>query len=413
MNRTVKSLTVVAGALLLAVTLDAQGIRMLNHTRNGNVIKGIEVSEVDSIKFVRFTVPSTASGVEIAGIKWATSNVDAPGTFAATPTDAGMLYQWNRTTGWSSTDPLVNHEGGTAWDATDPTGKTWTVDNNVCPAGWRVPTDGELQSLIDAGNFWGTMNGVTGQFFGSDEQRIFLPAASYRYWENGMFPEIDPGKPGTFGGYLASTRWVINLGGEIDFGPYAMYFHRDACGMDSNTKAYAYPLRCVKAQDNIVTFEQSPNGTLAVTAGNTPVTSGDIADYGTALVITATPNEGYELQSLKVNGENFANDSTLWIEQDIYIEVLFREDESGIINNTLTGVTVQGIGNSVHIVNPHSISLKSVQIVDVLGRVVYDGRGRTFSTPTEAISVNGASGIYVVRLLSDDNKVLSTKVQLN
>jgi hypothetical protein len=85
----------------------------------------------------------------------------------------------------------------------------------------------------------------------------------------------------------------------------------------------------------------------------------------------------------------------------------------GISGNTLTNITVYGNKNSVHIANPHSISLKSVQIADVLGRVVYDGRGRTFSTPAEAIPVNGTSGIYVVRIVSDDNRVLSTKVRLN
>jgi formylglycine-generating enzyme required for sulfatase activity len=87
--------------------------------------------------------------------------------------------------------------------------------------------------------------------------------------------------------------------------------------------------------------------------------------------------------------------------------------ESGIDNRTLTGITVYGNKNSVHIANSHSISLKSVQITDALGRVVYDGRGRTFSTPAEVIPVNGASGIYIVRIVSDDNRVLSTKVHLN
>jgi hypothetical protein len=59
--------------------------------------------------------------------------------------------------------------------------------------------------------------------------------------------------------------------------------------------------------------------------------------------------------------------------------------------------------------NENSVVLKLQQIVDVLGRVVYDGN----ATGTVTIPVNGASGIYVVRLLSDDNRVLSTKVHLN
>jgi hypothetical protein len=82
---------------------------------------------------------------------------------------------------------------------------------------------------------------------------------------------------------------------------------------------------------------------------------------------------------------------------------------AGISGNTLANITVYGSGNNVHIANPHSISLKSVQIADALGRVVYDGKTNASVT----IPVNSASGIYVVRLISDDNKVLSTKVHLN
>ncbi len=40
-------------------------------------------------------------GVEINGITWATSNVDASGTFAQKPEDAGKLYQWNRSVAYS------------------------------------------------------------------------------------------------------------------------------------------------------------------------------------------------------------------------------------------------------------------------------------------------------------------------
>jgi len=39
------------------------------------------------------------TGVVINGVKWATRNVDKPGTFVANPEDFGMLYQWNRRVG--------------------------------------------------------------------------------------------------------------------------------------------------------------------------------------------------------------------------------------------------------------------------------------------------------------------------
>ncbi|MDR1808976.1 MAG: hypothetical protein LBR34_01040, partial [Prevotella sp.] len=65
--------------------------------------------------------PNT-DGVVINGVCWATRNVDAPGTFAETPESAGMFYQWNRSLGWSSSNPLVNSNGGTTWDNSAPSG---------------------------------------------------------------------------------------------------------------------------------------------------------------------------------------------------------------------------------------------------------------------------------------------------
>jgi hypothetical protein len=84
----------------------------------------------------------------------------------------------------------------------------------------------------------------------------------------------------------------------------------------------------------------------------------------------------------------------------------------GVSGNTLAGVTVYGSGNNVYIVNKNNIPLKSVQIVDVLGRIVYRRDAVHHVSTAEVIPVNGASGIYIVSLVSDDNRVLSTKVHL-
>ena len=68
-------------------------------------------------KYVQIT-PSTPPlslvedpGVLINGVRWATRNVDAPGTFTTAPENAGMLYQWNRRVGWSNSEPMVNSNG--------------------------------------------------------------------------------------------------------------------------------------------------------------------------------------------------------------------------------------------------------------------------------------------------------------
>jgi len=122
--------------------------------------------------------------VEINGVKWATRNVDMPGTFAENPEDAGMFYQWNRKVGWSSTDPMVNSDGGTIWDGSKPDGLVWAKANDPSPAGYRIPTMAELITLCDNNvEFeWTTLNDVNGGLFTDKTtgNSIFLPAAGNR-----------------------------------------------------------------------------------------------------------------------------------------------------------------------------------------------------------------------------------------
>ena len=122
------------------------------------------------------TAPSVADeGVVINGIRWATRNVDAPGTFVANPEDAGMLYQWNRSQAWNVIDEEVGN-----WDNRWATGTEWVAQNNPCPTGWRIPTREELQSLRDIDSEWTVLNGVSGRLFGTAPNQIFLPAAGWR-----------------------------------------------------------------------------------------------------------------------------------------------------------------------------------------------------------------------------------------
>ena len=125
-------------------------------------------------------------GVIIDGVRWATRNVDAPGTFAENPHNLGMFYQWNRRLGWTATDPMVNSNDGRTWNTSNPTGTAWYAENDPCPAGWRIPTPQELQSLVDSGSLWRARYGVRGELFGTAPNQIFLPAVSTRSGFDGM-----------------------------------------------------------------------------------------------------------------------------------------------------------------------------------------------------------------------------------
>jgi len=179
----------------------------------------------------------TDEWVEINGVKWATRNVEMPGAFAANPEDAGMFYQWNRKVGWSSTDPMVNSNGGTIWDSSDAEGDTWEKANDPCPTGWRVPTREEQVSLVNSGSEWTTLNGVNGRVFGNGDNLLFLPAAGCRGYTNGAV-----GFVGTGGLYWSSsynnTTYAYNL-----------YFNSTSvnAGYGSN-RATGFSVRCVAEQ---------------------------------------------------------------------------------------------------------------------------------------------------------------------
>jgi len=185
-------------------------------------------------------------GVVINGIRWATRNVDAPNTFTINPEDAGMFYQWNRKIGWSSTNPMINSDGGTTWDVSMPEGDSWGKTNDPCPTGWRIPTLEELQSLVAAGSQWTTKNGVYGRYFGSGEQTVFFPAAGSRYFYGGTLLSV-----GVDGMYWSETPYP-----SLSWRAYHMYLHSSGVYMYYYERNNGHSVRCV-ADGNVGVNEVS------------------------------------------------------------------------------------------------------------------------------------------------------------
>ena len=179
---------------------------------------------------------TTDPGVVIDGIRWATRNVDKPGTFAAKPEDAGMLYQWNSKIGWSAIDPMKNSNGETTWNrlTEDINISSWQTSNNPCPKGWRLPAREELLKFEDAG-VWTTQNGVGGCRFGSGSNTVFLPAVGYRYYGGGRLNSV-----GLFGYCWSSTQ-------DYSCNAYGLCFYSDYAYVSdiSWNSAYGLSCRCV------------------------------------------------------------------------------------------------------------------------------------------------------------------------
>ena len=192
-------------------------------------------------------VPNNDEGIVINGIRWATRNVNVPGTFTNRPEDAGMLFQWNRRQGWTSTGEVTD------WNNSNPTGTNWESENDPCPPGWRVPTEEELKSLaFYAPSIGATLNGAAGRIFGTAPNHIFLPAAGWRFsFENGVLSDA-----GMSGVYWSSTqserdtnaRLFRFSSARISFNPNENSSRNmpiSIKGIGSTSRASASSVRCV------------------------------------------------------------------------------------------------------------------------------------------------------------------------
>lgn len=180
-------------------------------------------------------------GVEINGVTWATCNVDAPGTFAATPQDAGMFYQWSVNTGWSATEPPISTPAGQTWKTASEipasAGAVWATD--PCPAGWCVPTADERKTLIDVGKVdykWETTP-VAGRKYTdkTSGNSIFLPAAGRRHLNTGALED-----EGVYGCYW-SSQCAINTNDVL-----CLSFTSANQLATATVRTQGYSIRCVK-----------------------------------------------------------------------------------------------------------------------------------------------------------------------
>jgi uncharacterized protein (TIGR02145 family) len=232
-----KKLFIILAALALSALAFAQEPTTMYIMKDNKVIYQSIVSEIDSIidyepEVIVPVTPTSDPGVIINGIRWATRNVDEFGTFAATPESSGKFYQWNRSIAWSATEPGAD-EAMPGWDTTMPAGTVWTVSNDPSPAGWRVPTFEEQQSLLDTdkvSNEWVNQNGVMGRKFIdlNTGASLFLPISGARYYDGGsLLYSIYSSR--TYGIYWSSTPYrsdnafYLYVGNDIADWHYSLY----------------------------------------------------------------------------------------------------------------------------------------------------------------------------------------------
>jgi len=191
--------------------------------------------------------------VLINGMVWSTKNIGAPGTFASSPDDPGMYYQFNRKIGYPSGpqgDPAPEN-----WPASYTNdGTDWLPENDPSPEGWRVPTAAEMVALWELGATWvskaqtgfnvdGLIIGVPASIAANANKDnlkqlgcLFLPQSGWRN-ETGMVDR----------GWLCAVRTGTSLSpthGGMSLGDAGGY--RDVWGWGDGQKIRAAMIRPVK-----------------------------------------------------------------------------------------------------------------------------------------------------------------------
>ncbi len=191
--------------------------------------------------------------VLINGMIWSTKNVGEPGTFASSPDDPGMYYQFNRRVGYPS--GLQDDPAPENWPAEYVNEEiNWLPENDPSPEGWRVPTTEEMVALWEIGATWVTADqtgfSTDGMIIGVPEDValrankdnlkqlacLFLPQSGWRN-ESGVVDR----------GWLCAVRSATSLSqthGGMSLGDAGGY--RDVWGWGDGQKVRAAMIRPVK-----------------------------------------------------------------------------------------------------------------------------------------------------------------------
>ncbi|MCP4126022.1 MAG: hypothetical protein GY753_03040, partial [Gammaproteobacteria bacterium] len=198
-------------------------------------------------------VTTTVVDVAAAGYYWMDRNLGASQQ-ATSSTDAnsyGDLYQWGRcadgheirtssTTTTNATTAVPSQ--GNSWDGkfitegSSPYDWLATQDdnlwqgvsgtNNPCPAGYRLPTEAELQALDDS---FSPNNNSAGAY----ASPVKMPVAGNRNYNDGSL-----GTVGSFGRYWSST--VVGTSARY------LYFRSSSASMSTSYRANGLSVRCLK-----------------------------------------------------------------------------------------------------------------------------------------------------------------------
>jgi hypothetical protein len=154
-------------------------------------------------------------------------------------------------------------------------------------------------------------------------------------------------------------------------------------------------------------LSKANGGGMVSPQGITKVTHGESQSY------SITPNANYKISAIEIDGASvgivdiytFTN-----VTDNHKIEAYFEYVPPVVgIDEVDATIVVFSHQNIVTVLNPGLISLQSVEIIDMYGRLIWDGAA--FGEKSD-ITLNVATGIYSVRVTTDANQYI-TKIIIN
>ncbi|MCL2168049.1 MAG: C10 family peptidase [Lentimicrobiaceae bacterium] len=177
----------------------------------------------------------------------------------------------------------------------------------------------------------------------------------------------------------------------------------------------SYTFTNVTANHSIsVTFATNTYTITAVAGVNGTISpSGDVTvNHGENKTFTFTPNTGFQIADVLVDDVSNSGAVTngFYIFSNVTANHTIASTFAIIDNitvNELDNIKVYSFQNSVYIENEMDVALKMVEILDMYGRLIYQG---FISGEKTVIPLQVAEGIYNVKVISQEEKISITKV---
>jgi hypothetical protein len=138
-----------------------------------------------------------------------------------------------------------------------------------------------------------------------------------------------------------------------------------------------------------ISLSGSENGTLSVTDDNVAVANGSWLCNNTGLLISAVPDDGYNLASLTVNDEPVSNNSTYVVTENVEIEAFFEVPTT--INDTPEMYNVYSKDGNIYVEIPGNMQ---VVVYKLSGQMMFE---TTSSGSVQCFNV-GKTGLYFVKI---------------